>query len=340
MNKNFLGQFPNSRLRRNRQNAEIRDMLAQSTIQSKDLILPIFICAGKNQQQEITALPDVYRYSIDLAVKKIKEAAKLGIKAVMLFTKIDDKLKDAKASEATNKNNLTCKAISEIKAKCPEILIIADVALDPYTNHGHDGLINKKGEVDNDATIEILCQQALVQAQAGADANAPSDMMDGRIGAIRQFLDKNNYQNNLLISYSAKYASNLYGPFRNALGSLGSKKILKNVPVDKKTYQMDFCNSNEAMLEIAQDIKEGADMIIVKPASFYLDVVNMAKQNFNIPIITYQVSGEYAMLKYGAKNGVFDFDKMLYENVVACKRAGANSIITYGAIELAQFLNN
>lgn len=337
MNKLFLGDFPTTRLRRNRQNLELRELLAENYLKVQDLILPIFIVEGQSQKQEIKSLPDVYRYSIDLAVKRAKEAKDLGIKAIMIFAVIDEKLKTANGEEALNKNNLTCRAIAEIKNKVPEILVIADVALDPYTNHGHDGIINKKGQIDNDATIEILCKQALVQSQSGADANAPSDMMDGRIGEIRKFLDKNNFSNNLLISYSAKYASNLYGPFRNALNSLGTKK-LDNVPLDKKTYQMDFCNSNEALNEIALDIKEGADMIIVKPATFYLDIISKTKNNFNIPIISYQVSGEYAMLKYASQNGVFNFEDILFENLIAQKRAGATAIITYGAIEMAKIL--
>lgn len=337
MNKFFLGEFPNTRLRRNRQTSQFRALISENHLKAQDLILPIFIVEGKEQKQEIKSLPDVYRYSIDLAVARAKEARDLGIKAIMIFPVIDEKLKTANGKEAYNKANLTCRAISEIKSQVPEIMIIADVALDPYTNHGHDGIINKKGQIDNDATIEILCKQALVQAKAGTDANAPSDMMDGRIGEIRRFLDKNDFSDNLLISYSAKYASSLYGPFRNALNSLGAKK-LENAPLNKKTYQMDFCNSNEALNEIALDIKEGADMIIIKPATFYLDIVSKAKSNFNIPIISYQVSGEYAMLKYASQNGVCNFEDILFENLIAQKRAGVTAIVTYGAIEMAKEL--
>jgi len=334
MSNNFANEFLNIRPLRNRKSAWVRDLVSENTLLPSDLILPIFVVEGKNQQQEITALPDVYRYSIDLAVLRAKEAWKLGIKAIMLFAVIDGNKKDALGSEALNKDNLTNRAIREIKNKVPEIGIIADVALDPYTNHGHDGIINKMGEVDNDATVEILCQQALIQAESGADANAPSDMMDGRIGRIREFLEKNQQKNNILISYAAKYSSNFYGPFRNALNSLGSSKISANVPKDKKTYQMDFRNSDEALREIALDIKEGADMVIIKPGTCYLDIVAKAKSKFNIPLISYQVSGEYAMLKYGALNGAFKFEDALYENLIAFKRAGCSAIITYSAIEL------
>lgn len=326
----------NNRLRRNRQAPWVRDLVAEVSILPEDLILPIFVVEGKNEKQAIDSLPDVYRYSIDLAIKEVKQAWDLGIKAVMLFPVIDDSKKDDVGSEALNSQNLVNRAIKEIKNKVPGIGVIADVALDPYTSHGHDGVI-VNAKVDNDKTIEILCQQALLQAQSGADANAPSDMMDFRIGKIRQYLEDNGQPDNILISYSAKYASHLYGPFRNAMNSLGSKDIVADVPGDKKTYQMDFRNINEAMREIEQDVREGADMVIVKPGSFYLDVVRQAKNQFNIPLISYQVSGEYAMLKYAAVNGAFKFEDALYESLIAFKRAGCSGIITYGAVE---FLKN
>lgn len=333
----MTNSFLNVRPRRNRKSPWVRDLLAQTQISPSDLILPIFVIEGKGQKQEIKSLPDVYRYSIDLAVERAKESWGLGIKAIMLFAVIDGSKKDELGSEALNKDNLTNRAIREIKNKVPGIGIIADVALDPYTSHGHDGVI-KNGVVDNDASVEILCQQALIQAQSGADANAPSDMMDFRIGKIREFLDKNDCQDNLLISYAAKYASSFYGPFRNALDSLGSGNIAADVPGDKKTYQMDFRNSDEAMREIALDVEQGADIIIIKPGSAYLDIVSRAKSRFDIPLISYQVSGEYSMLKYAAQNGAFKFEDALYESLVAFKRAGCSAIITYGAIEMLSSL--
>lgn len=335
MTNNFLF----NRLRRKRQAPWVRDLVAEVSILPEDLILPIFVVEGQNEKQAIDSLPDVYRYSIDLAVKEIKQAWSLGIKAVMLFPVIEESKKDDVGSEALNKDNLTNRAIRTIKDFVPDIGIIADVALDPYTSHGHDGVIID-GKVDNDKTVEILCQQALLQAQNGADANAPSDMMDFRIGKIRQYLEENGQKDNILISYSAKYASHLYGPFRSAMNSLGSKDIVADVPGDKKTYQMDFRNIDEAMREIEQDVQEGADMVIVKPGSFYLDVVRQAKNKFNIPLISYQVSGEYAMLKYAALNGAFKFEDALYESLISFKRAGCSGIITYGAVEfLLKFSN-
>jgi len=331
--KNFsLGSFPNNRLRRNRQTRWIRNIAAQNKLTPSDLILPLFVIEGKNKEEKIGKLPDVSRLSIDLAVKKAKEAAKLGIPAIMLFPSVDQKLKDAFGKEALNPKNLICRTIKEIKDKVPEIAVITDVALDPYTTHGHDGILDKNGYVANDKTSKILCQQALVQAQAGCDIVSPSDMMDGRIGQIRKVLDDNNFINIGLMSYAAKYASNFYGPFRDAVGSAVKLKS------DKKTYQMDFRNSDEAMREIAYDINEGADMIIIKPGMPYLDIVNRAKENFAVPIISYQVSGEYAMLKIAAQNGAFDFELALMESLTSFKRAGASAIITYGAIDAAKRL--
>ncbi len=329
--KNFsLGKFPVTRLRRNRQSQWIRDLSAQNSLLPSDLILPLFVIEGKNKEEQIKQLPDVSRFSIDLAVKKAKEAKALGIPALMLFPATEQKLKNAHGSEALNSKNLICRAIREIKNKVPEIGVITDVALDPYTSHGHDGVLNKAGDVDNDSTVEILCQQALVQAEAGCDMVAPSDMMDGRIGIIRDSLDSNGFIQTGIISYAAKYASNFYGPFRDAVGSAQKLKS------DKKTYQMDFRNSDEAMREIAMDLDEGADMIIVKPGMPYLDIVARAAQNFAAPILSYQVSGEYAMMKLAAKNGSCDFDAILLESLMSFKRAGASAVITYGAIEVAK----
>jgi porphobilinogen synthase len=322
--------FPQTRLRRNRQSQWIRDLTAQTTFSPSDLILPLFVIEGKNREEKIAQLPDVSRLSIDLIVKKSKEVAKLGIPALMLFPVIDQKLKSANGKEALNEKNLICRAIAAIKNAVPEIGVIADVALDPYTIHGHDGIL-ENGKIANDATIEILCGQALVQAAAGCDIIAPSDMMDGRIGVIRDALDDQGFADVGLMSYAAKYASNFYGPFRHAVGSASNLKTS-----DKKTYQMDFRNSAEAMREIALDVSEGADMIIIKPGMPYLDVVKEASQNFKLPIISYQVSGEYAMLKLAAEKNLLDFDAAFFESLIAFKRAGAYAVITYGAIEAAR----
>ena len=323
--------FPQTRLRRNRQSQWIRDLTAQTTLSPSDLILPLFVIEGKNREEKIAQLPGVSRLSIDLIVRSAKEAAKLGIPALMLFPVIDQKLKTANGKEALNQKNLICRAIAAIKNAVPEIGVIADVALDPYTTHGHDGII-ENGKIANDATIEILCGQALVQAAAGCDIIAPSDMMDGRIGVIRDVLDEQAFTDVGLMSYAAKYASNFYGPFRHAVGSASNLKSC-----DKKTYQMDFRNSYEAMREIALDVSEGADMIIIKPGMPYLDVVKEASQNFKLPIISYQVSGEYAMLKLAAEKNLLDFEAAFFESLIAFKRAGASAVITYGAIEAAKF---
>lgn len=330
-----LGNFPNTRLRRNRQSSWIRELTAETMLLPSDLILPLFVIEGKNRQEKIADLPDISRLSVDLIVKKVEEAKKLGIPAIMLFPAIDQKLKTPDGKEAWNKKNLICRAIAAIKNAVPEIGVICDVALDPYTSHGHDGILGKNGDVDNDATIDLLCQQALIQADAGCDAISPSDMMDGRVAVLRQVLDENGFTNAAIISYAAKYASIFYGPFRNAVGS--SENLNKaNAVKDKKSYQMDFRNSDEAMREIAQDINEGADMIIIKPGMPYLDIISRAAQNFAAPLIAYQVSGEYAMLKHAAAAGAFNFDAAMHESLIAFKRAGAKSVISYAAIEVAK----
>lgn len=329
----FCGEtFPKTRLRRNRKSSAIRDLVAKHHILPSNLIQPFFVIEGKNEQQKIQNLPDISRYSIDLIVKKAKEAYKHGIQAIMLFPVVNQNLKTPDGKEALNKNNLICRAISEIKNSTPEIAVIADVALDPYTTHGHDGLIDTKGNVINDKTVDILCGQALVQAESGCDIISPSDMMDGRIKKIRETLDSKGFSDVNLMSYSVKFASNFYGPFRDAVGSTNNLK-----KSDKKNYQMDFRGSDEAMREIALDINEGADMIIIKPAISYLDIIFRASQNFSVPITAYQVSGEYAMLKYLAQNNSIDFELLYLENLIAMKRAGATSIISYGALE---FVNN
>lgn len=332
--KIYCGEkFPLTRLRRNRNSEAMRDLVAQTALCPSNLILPIFVIEGKNCKEKINNLPDVFRLSIDLAVEISREAWSLGIKAIMLFPVVEQKLKTANGEESCNKNNLMCRAIREIKNAVPQILIIADVALDPYTSHGHDGLIDEKEYVKNDATVEILCKQALVQAQAGCDIIAPSDMMDGRIKKIRQALDAEGFDSVSLMAYSAKYASNFYGPFREAVGSNNNLK-----KSDKKNYQMDFHNSDEALREIALDVKEGADSVIIKPAMCYLDIIKSASQNFSLPIFAYQVSGEYAMLKFLAQNSGTNFDDLYYESLIAIKRAGAYGIITYGAINITKKL--
>jgi porphobilinogen synthase len=325
--------FPNTRLRRTRMYDWSRRLIQENNITTSDLILPLFIKEGKNVIEEIKSMPDVYKYSIDTLKKIIKEAIRYKIPAVALFPEINNNKKNEIGSEALNKNNLICNAVREIKKSFGNSIgVICDVALDPYTSHGHDGIV-KKNIVDNDETIKILIEQSLNQAEAGCDILAPSDMMDGRIGEIRKSLEKNNYKNIQLLSYAAKYASNFYGPFRNAVGSQSKLKS------DKKNYQMDFKNSKEALREIGMDINEGADMVIVKPALTYLDIISKAKQEFNIPIVAYNVSGEYSMIKNAIKNNILPQDA-INEMMISFKRAGANSVITYFAMELARKLDN
>ena len=325
--------FPNTRLRRTRMYDWSRRLIQENNITTSDLILPLFIKEGKNVIEEIKSMPDVYKYSIDTLKKIIKEAIRYKIPAVALFPEINNNKKNEIGSEALNKNNLICNAVREIKKSFGNSIgVICDVALDPYTSHGHDGIV-KKNIVDNDETIKILIEQSLNQAEAGCDILAPSDMMDGRIGEIRKSLEKNNYKNIQLLSYADKYASNFYGPFRNAVGSQSKLKS------DKKNYQMDFKNSKEALREIGMDINEGADMVIVKPALTYLDIISKAKQEFNIPIVAYNVSGEYSMIKNAIKNNILPEDA-INEMMISFKRAGANSVITYFAMELARKLDN
>ncbi len=325
-----MSNFPHIRLRRNRKAPWIRELLAENRLHSSDLIMPFFVIDGKNKKEAIKTLSGQFRFSIDLLIKEVRKARDLGIPAIMLFPATNPKLKTTDGREALNVDNLICQAVKAIKKQVPEIGVICDVALDPYTSHGHDGLLGKDGLVFNDQTVAILCQQALVQASAGCDIVAPSDMMDGRVGEIRKYLDEHGFQQVGIMSYAAKYASNFYGPFRNAVGSD------KNLNVgDKKNYQMDFRNSVEAIREINLDVAEGADMLIIKPGLPYLDIVAKAKQICNLPIISYQVSGEYAMLKLAAKEGLLNFDAALYETLIAFKRAGAAAIITYGAMEIA-----
>lgn len=323
--------FPIVRLRRNRRTSWLRDLMAESILRPEDLVLPIFVIEGENQRQEIKTMPGVYRQSIDQVVNTAKEAQARGIKAIALFPSIDDDLKSENADEAYNLDNLICRTIRTLKNKGLEIGISCDVALDPYTTHGHDGIL-LDGDVDNDATIEALSNQALVLAKAGADIIAPSDMMDGRIMAIREELDANNFINVNILAYAAKYNSSFYGPFREAVRS-GKKEYLT-----KSTYQMDIRNIKEAMREIEQDITEGADMIMVKPGMPYLDVIREAAGRFDVHIFAYQVSGEYSMLKIASEAGVLDWQKVIIESLTSFKRAGASGIFTYAALEVAKMI--
>ena len=323
----IAGKFPNIRLRRVRNSTWIRRLVSENNLSINDLILPIFVRDGENKVEAIKSMPGVNRYSVDKLNLIMNKAKKYKIPMVALFPYTPKNKKDNFGTEALNENNLICKSLKFIKKKYSGIGVMCDVALDPYTSHGHDGVIvNKK--IDNDKTIKILVKQALLQAEMGCDVIAPSDMMDGRVGAIRRALDKKNFQNVSILSYAAKYASSFYGPFRDAVGS----KI--NLKSDKKTYQMDFRNLNEAFREIGLDIKEGADMVMVKPGLPYLDIIKNIKDNFKIPVFAYQVSGEYSLIKYGIKNKLIN-DEAILESLMAFKRAGASAIVTYFALEIA-----
>ena len=323
----ITGNYPKLRLRRSRKYNWSRRLVQENNLSYNDFILPIFLTEGKRKKIPIKTMPNVYKYSIDKLSSVIDKALKLGIPMVALFPNTNQKKKDNYGSEALNENNLVCKAIKFIKKNYKnEIGIMCDVALDPYTSHGHDGILKKK-EILNDETLEILTKQSILQAKMGCDVIAPSDMMDGRVSLIRKALDQNNLKDVQILSYAVKYASSFYGPFRNAVGS---KNLLKG---DKKTYQMDFKNNNEALREVSTDIKEGADMIIVKPGMPYLDIIREVKNNFKIPVIAYQVSGEYSLLKNAINNKIID-KKSIYESLISFKRAGANAIITYFADQI------
>ena len=327
----ITGKYPNLRLRRNRKSDWTRRLVSENTLSVNDLILPLFVIEGKNKKIPIKTMPGIFRYSIDRLNQIVKKAVSLKIPMIALFPYVKKKLKNFEGTEALNINNLVCRATTFIKKKYKDkIGIMCDVALDPYTSHGHDGLV-KKGKVLNDKTVEILINQSLIQARAGCDIIAPSDMMDGRIGIIRKALDKNNFQNVQLLSYAIKYASNFYGPFRDAVGS---KNLLKG---DKKTYQMDYSNSEEAIREVALDIKEGADMVMVKPGLPYLDIIKNVKDNFKIPVFAYQVSGEYSLIVNSINKGLVS-DNIILETLMSFKRAGANAIISYFADRIAKNL--
>ena len=329
----ITGKFPNLRLRRSRKYAWSRRLVEENNLSSNDLILPIFLIDGKNKTQSIKTMPGVYRYTIDKLGKVVSDAIKSGIPMIALFPSTSLKKKNDLGTEALNENNLVCQAIQFIKKRFKnEIGIMCDVALDPYTSHGHDGLL-KSGYVLNDQTINILVKQSLLQAEMGCNVIAPSDMMDGRVGKIRKALDKEGYQMVQILSYAVKYASNFYGPFRDAVGS---NKFLKS---DKKNYQMDFRNSSESIREVALDIKEGADLIMVKPGMPYLDIIKLVKDSFKIPVFAYQVSGEYSIIKLGVKNKLINRESIL-ESLISFKRAGATAIVSYFALEIAKKLKN
>lgn len=323
--------FPTSRLRRTRQSAAVRGLVRQNTLTVDDLIWPVFVRDGEAVEEPIPSMPGVYRRSVDKIVEAAREAADLGIPVICLFPYTDPSLKTEDCAEAWNPDNLSNRATRAIKDAVPEIAVMTDVALDPYNINGHDGFV-VDGEIVNDATVDALVKQALSQAEAGADIIGPSDMMDNRIGAIRHALEANGFQNVMLMSYAAKYASAFYGPFRDAVGASGALKG------DKTTYQMDPANADEALRLVARDISEGADMVMVKPGMPYLDICRNVKNEFGVPTFAYQVSGEYAMITGAAQNGWIDGDKAMLESLVAFKRAGCDGILTYFAPAVARKL--
>ena len=328
----IIGSYPKSRLRRLRKSKWIRDLVSENNLSHKDLILPIFVREGRNKVDSIKTMPGIKRYSIDKLPKILNEVKKYKIPMIALFPFTPDNKKDPNGNEALNPNNLVCKSLRFIKKKFPNIGVMCDVALDPYTSHGHDGII-KNNKIDNDGTLKILKKQALLYAKMGCDIIAPSDMMDGRIGVIRNSLEINNFKDVSILSYAVKYASNFYGPFRDAIGS---KSKLKK---DKKTYQMDYRNSFELFREVGLDIKEGADMIMVKPGMVYLDIITKIKNEFQIPVLAYQVSGEYSLIKEGINKKLLN-EEAVFESLISFKRAGACAIISYFALEIAKKLKS
>ena len=332
-----LFMFPLQRGRRLRVNESIRSLVRETTLSPSDFMFPMFITEGENYKVEITSMPGIFRRSIDLTVEEVKELFALGIRAVNIYVKVDESLKDNTGKEAWNTNGLMQRAIKAIKAACPEMIVMPDVALDPYSIYGHDGII-ANGDIENDATNEALVKMAVSHAQAGADFVAPSDMMDGRVLRLRQGLDAAGFQNVGIMSYSAKYASAFYGPFRDALGSAPKDADIE-VPKDKKTYQMDYANRIEAIKEALMDVEEGADMVMVKPGIAYLDIVREVKNAVNVPVTVFHVSGEYAMIKAASERGWLDHDKIMMEQLMCIKRAGASLISTYFAKEAAIILN-
>ncbi|WP_172916263.1 porphobilinogen synthase [Capnocytophaga canimorsus] len=327
--------YPLRRNRRLRTSEAIRSLVRETIVTPDDFLVPLFVVEGKGVKEEIASMPNYYRYSLDLLEKEVKELWKLGLKSVLLFVKVPDNLKDNKGTEAVNPNGLMQRAIKTVKNAVPQMLVMTDVALDPYSVYGHDGII-ENGQIANDTTVDALCQMSLSHAQAGADFVAPSDMMDGRILNIRETLENNDFQNVGIMSYSAKYASSFYGPFRDALDS--APVDVQDIPKDKKTYQMDYHNRLEALRETRMDIEEGADIVMVKPGLCYLDIVREVKNMSEVPVAVYQVSGEYAMLKAAAEKGWLNHDAVMLEQVTAIKRAGADIIASYFAKEVAKLI--
>ncbi|MBQ0959245.1 porphobilinogen synthase [Ideonella sp. 4Y11] len=328
-----LPSFPAARPRRLRRDAFSRAMVREHLLTPADLILPVFVLDGDNQVQDVASMPGVQRLSVDRLFAQAEQCLQLGVPVMALFPVIDPALKDPNGREATNPEGLVPRAVRALKSRFPELGVLTDVALDPFTSHGQDGLLDDTGYILNDETVAVLCEQALVQAEAGVDIVAPSDMMDGRIGAIRDALEARGRIHTRIMAYSAKYASAFYGPFRDAVGSAAN--LGKS---DKKTYQMDPANSNEALREVALDIAEGADMVMVKPGLPYLDIVRRVKDEFRMPTFAYQVSGEYAMIKAAAQNGWLDHDKVMMEALLAFKRAGADGVLSYFALDAARLL--
>ena len=326
-------KFPNTRLRRLRRNSNLIDLVAETNLSSQDLIQPLFIKENFNGIESIESMPGINRFGIDEALKEIEEVIESGINTIAVFPVVESDKKDSKGSEATKEDNFISSAIKTIKKDFPNIILIADVALDPYTDHGHDGILIND-EIDNDATIKVLIEQSLILAAAGADIIAPSDMMDGRIGSIRQSLEDSNFKNTILLSYAAKYNSKFYGPFRDAVNSASNLG-----KASKSSYQMPIYNKDEAIHEVAIDINEGADIVMVKPAMPYLDIIHLIKEKFKIPTFAYQVSGEYSMLKLAIKEGWLD-QKVMLESLVSIKRAGADAILTYAAKEISKEMQN
>ncbi|MGB0626343.1 MAG: porphobilinogen synthase [Alphaproteobacteria bacterium] len=329
-----VGVFPQTRMRRNRRWDWSRRMVRENILSPDDFIWPVFVCDGVDRTEEIPTMPGVIRYSPDRLPAAVGEAKALGIPSVALFPATPAELKTPDGKEAWNPDNLVCQAIRAIKDAHPDLGVMCDVALDPFNSDGHDGIV-RDGHVVNDETIEALCRQALVQVEAGCDIIAPSDMMDGRIGALRSALDENGHDHVLLMSYAAKFSSGFYGPFRDAIDSKG---FLKGETKD--TYQMDPANSDEAMREVALDIAEGADMFMVKPGLPYLDIIRRVKEQFGVPTFAYNVSGEYAMLRFAADNGALDYERVMMETLTSFKRAGCNGVLTYFAIDAARLLND
>ena len=327
--------YPIIRNRRLRASESIRRLVRETIITPDDFLVPLFVVEGKNVKEEIASMPNYYRLSLDNIEKEVKELWKMGLCSVLLFVKVPDNLKDNKGTEALNENGLMQRAIKTVKNACPEMLVMTDVALDPYSSYGHDGIV-ADGQILNDETAEVLAEMSVSHAEAGADFVAPSDMMDGRILTIREALEEEGFINTGIMSYCAKYASSFYGPFRDALDS--APVDIKNVPKDKKSYQMDFANRFEAIRETQMDIDEGADIIMVKPGIAYLDIVREIRNEVDVPIAVYQVSGEYAMLKAAAEKGWLDHDAVMMEQLLAIKRAGANIIASYFAKDVVRIL--